>query len=127
MNWNDWYTDTVDVFRSVPVKTGSLTRMERRQVLSDIPCRIYRKGSKAPDMTQTASSIQQTSFLACGTEAEFHTGDELLIHRGARLGHRLPDVRAFAGEPNFYFEPFGAVMPGLAHQELALLQQEYAS
>ena len=30
-----------------------------------------------------------------------------------------------AGEPARFYEPFGAVIPGLAHQELALYQKEY--
>ena len=52
-------------------------------------------------------------------------GDELLIYRGRGLGQIHQPIRAFAGEPVYYHEPFGAVMPGLAHQEIVLLQKEY--
>lgn len=31
---------------------------------------------------------------------------------------------AYAANPNHFFEPFGAVIPGLAHQEIPLLQEE---
>ena len=52
------------------------------------------------------------------------SGDELVIHRGAKLGYTAPDERYFADTPERYYEPFGAVMPGLAHQEITLLKQE---
>ena len=37
---------------------------------------------------------------------------------------KTPDERYFADTPERYYEPFGAVMPGLAHQEITLLKQE---
>ena len=55
---------------------------------------------------------------------DIQAGDQLIIHRGAGLGQTVPDIRAFAADPNLYFEPFGAVLPGLAHMEVRLLQQE---
>lgn len=124
MNWTDWYTDTMDVFRSEKVPDGSLTRMERRQALSGIPCRVYRTQPKGPAMSQTAASIQQTDKLACSVDVDIRPGDELVIHRGSVLGHPAADERYFAGAPDRYYEPFGAVMPGLAHQEITLLKQE---
>ena len=124
MNWADWYTDTMDVYRNQKTEVGSLTRMGRKQVLSGIPCRIYRSGDKAPGMTRTAASIEQTDKVACDIAVEIKAGDELRIHRGARLGYSLPEARYFAGDPELYYEPFGAVLPGLAHQEITLLKQE---
>ena len=41
MNFRDWYTDTVDIWRVVPVQDGSLTRHERRELYRNIPCRLY--------------------------------------------------------------------------------------
>lgn len=124
MNWTDWYTDTVDVYRVQDVLDGHLTRHERVQVSAGTPCRIYRSGDKAVDMTQTAADIRQEDKLACGVDADIQAGDELLIRRGARLGKPGPVIRAFAADPNLYYEPFGAIIPGLAHQEIRLLQQE---
>lgn len=124
MNWTDWYTDTMDVFRNEKVVTNNLTRMERRQVLSAVPCRVYRTQPKGPAMSQTAASIQQTDKLACGVDVDIRPGDELLLHRGSALGHIIPEERYFAGASDRYYEPFGAVMPGLAHQEISLLKQE---
>lgn len=127
MTWTDWYTDTMDIYRTVKTTQNNLTRNIREKVASAVPCRIYRKDSKSPVMNQTAAQLQQTSCLACGVDVDIRTGDELLLHRGAKLGHQTQEIRAFAGEPNPYYEPFGAVIPGLAHQELLLLQQEYIS
>lgn len=124
MNWTDWYTDRMDVWRVTDVMDGSLTRKSREKVLSGVPCRIYQSDSKAIQMDQTAARLEQQDRLACGVEADVRAGDELYITRGAALGKAGPVIRAFAADPNFYYEPFGAVIPGLRHQEIRLLQQE---
>ena len=71
-------------------------------------------------MSQAAASADQKDWLQCDNEVDIQAGDELIIHRGAVLGKSIPDIRAFASGPNHFFEPFGAIMPGLAHQESQL-------
>ena len=124
MQWKDWYTDLMDIYRVTEVQDGALTRHEREQVAADIPCRIYRSDSKAVNMTQTAANVQQQDKLACDVSVDVRAGDELMIHRGKRIGKPGPTIRAFAGDPTLYYEPFGAIIPGLAHQEIRLLQEE---
>ena len=124
MNWTDWYTDTMDVWRNVSVKDGNLTRQERQQVLTGIPCRVYQRDNKPINMSQTAASVGQNDHLACDVSVDIHVGDELIITRGGKLGRSGPTIRAFASDPNLYYEPFGAIMPGLAHQEIRLMEQE---
>ena len=124
MNFADWYTDLMDVYRTVAYLDGDLTREERERVLTAVPCRVYHNDKKAINMTQTAADVRQEDLLACDISADVQTGDELIITRGARLGKPGPKIRAFAANPTFYYEPFGAVIPGLAHQEIGLLQQE---
>ena len=124
MNWADWYTDTVDVYRDVAYLDGNLTRHRREQVLEAVPCRVYRDNDKTINMTQQAANINQDSKLACDTSVDIRAGDELIVHRGAKLGKTVLATRAFAGEPHYQFEPFGAVIPGLAHQEIRLLEEE---
>ena len=124
MNWNDWYTDLIEIRRTETVKDGNLTRKERKVVRSDVPCRVYRSQDKAPTMTRTAANVQKTDKLACDINVDIKPGDELVIRRGARLGYALQETRYFAGDPDLYYEPFGAVLPGLAHQEITLLSQE---
>lgn len=114
----------MDVWRNVPVQDGSLTRQERQQVLAGIPCRIYQSDNKPINMTQTAANVQQNDHLACDVSVDVRAGDELIITRGGRLGKAGPTIRAFAADPNLYYEPFGAIIPGLAHQEIRLLEQE---
>ena len=114
----------MDVWRNVPVKDGNLTRQKRQQVLTGIPCRIYQSDNKPINMAQTASSVSQNDHLACDISVDIHVGDELIIIRGGKLGRPGPTIRAFASDPNLYYEPFGAIMPGLAHQEIRLMEQE---
>lgn len=125
MNYNDWYTDLADVYRVQNRQEGALTKQERVLVAEGIPCRVYRNSVHGPRMQSTAAKAEQEDKLACANEEDIQAGDELILRRGARLGQSRQRMRAFAGEPAYFYEPFGAVLPGLAHQELALLQMEY--
>lgn len=124
MNFSDWYTDTVDIWRVTPTTTNGLTTNTREQIYTGIPCRIYQSDNQPINMDQSAAHVKQADRLMCDTSVDIRAGDQLIIHRGAGLGKTAPDIRAFAADPNLYFEPFGAVLPGLAHQEIRLLQQE---
>lgn len=124
MNFSDWYTDTVDIWRVTPTTTNGLTTNALQQLYTGIPCRIYQSDNQPINMDQSAAYVKQADRLMCDTSVDIRAGDQLIIHRGAGLGKTAPDIRAFAADPNLYFEPFGAVIPGLAHQEIRLLQQE---
>lgn len=124
MNFSDWYTDTVDIWRVTPTTTNGLTTNALQQLYTGIPCRIYQSDNQPINMDQSAAYVKQADRLMCDTSVDIRAGDQLIIHRGAGLGKTAPDIRAFAADPNLYFEPFGAVLPGLAHQEIRLLQQE---
>lgn len=125
MNYQDWYTDLVDIHRVASVQDGALTKHERVLVAEGEPCRVYRSGVHGPRMQSTAAMTEGEDKLACANEVDIQPGDELLIRRGAVLGKTRQTIRAFAGEPVPFYEPFGAVLPGLAHQEVGLLQKEY--
>nr|DAW43774.1 MAG TPA: hypothetical protein [Caudoviricetes sp.] len=124
MNFSDWYTDTVDIWRVVPTTTNGLTSYTLTELYTGIPCRIYQSDNQPINMEQTAAHVKQADRLMCDVATDIKAGDQLIIHRGAGLGHTVPEIRAFAADPNLYFEPFGAVLPGLAHMEVRLLQQE---
>lgn len=124
MNFTDWYTDTVDVYRIQNQTTNNLTTQQRVPVSTGTRCRIYQSDNQPINMQQDAAYIKQADRLMCDPSVDIQPGDQLIIHRGAVLGRTAPDIRAFAADPNYYFEPFGAIMPGLAHQEIRLLQQE---
>lgn len=125
MNYGDWYTDRMDIHRVRSVTEGRLTRHERVPVAVGVPCRVYRSGVHTPRMQPTAARSEGEDRLACGNAVDIQAGDELIIRRGGLLGKPGPVLRAFAGDPVRFYEPFGAVLPGLAHQEVGLLQQEY--
>lgn len=124
MRWADWYTDTVDIWRVTPTTTNGLTTNTLTELYTAVPCRVYQSDNQPINMDQSASYVKQADRLMCDTSVDIRAGDQLIIHRGAVLGKTSPDIRAFAADPNLYFEPFGAVIPGLAHQEIRLLQQE---
>lgn len=125
MNYQDWYTDLADVHRVTPEKDGALTKHERVLVAENVPCRVYQSGVRGPRMQSTAAASEGEEKLACANEVDIQAGDELLVRRGALLGKTQQTMRAFAGEPARFYEPFGAVLPGLAHQEIGLLRKEY--
>lgn len=124
MNFSDWYTDTVDIWRVVPTTENNLTTNTLTELYTAVPCRIYQSDNAPINMEQTAAHVKQSDRLMCDIAVDIQPGDQLIIHRGAVLGKTSPPIRAFAADPNPYFEPFGAVIPGLAHQEVRLLQQE---
>ena len=98
MNYADWYTDTVDIWRTTSAKDGSLTVNERTQVAWGVPCRVYLSNDRAVNMTQTAADLQQEDKLACANSVDIRTGDELYIYRGGGLKKGVAASRAFAGE-----------------------------
>lgn len=124
MNFYDWYTDLMDIYRVVQDKSGPVVRNERQKVYSGIPCRIYQDSNPAPSMNRQAADFQNNLKIACRNDVDVRGGDELIITRGGRIGHTDEKCRAFAGEPHKYYEPYGAVMPQLEHQEVSLLQME---
>ena len=84
MNFQDWYTDRMDIRRVRPVLEGSLTRHERAAVAEDVPCRVYRPGAHAPRMRAPAAYSEGEEKLACANSVDIQAGDELLIRRGSR-------------------------------------------
>lgn len=124
MNFADWYTDTFDLYRVTKTEDGSLTRQAREQIATGVPCRLYQKDTRPITMAQDAASVNPQYMLACDLSVDVRAGDELRITRGGALGHTPKEIRAFAAEPNPYYEPFGAALPGLAHQQIKLYQKE---
>lgn len=126
MNYADWYTDRMNILRVKNYLDGAITRQKRVKVVEDIPCRVYRSSAHAPRMQPTAAYTESADDkLACANTVDIRAGDELHISRGGGLGRTDQKIRAFAGEPAHFYEPFGAVIPGLAHQETALLEKKY--
>lgn len=121
----NWYTDTVDVYRTVSVMNGSITRFERTKInQKPIPCRILEPENDGPIMTDNAARERSQETLSCNLGTDIQAGDELLIIRGGMLGHRNQEERYFAGSPVSHYDPVGGVITGLAHMEVGLLKDE---
>ena len=69
-----------------------------------------------------AADVKQTQKIALDNSVDIRSGDELRIVRGGVLGKCDGVLLAFAETPHKFYEPFGAVIPGLAHQEVVLLE-----
>lgn len=119
MNFADWYTDRADVYRVVDSVVGNITKRERTLIASRVPCRVYQSSKPSVTMADTAAHVTGSDKLMCGMDADIRKGDELLISRPGG-----EPTRYFAGKPQEYPEPFGAVLPGLAHKELSIMQEE---
>lgn len=119
MNFADWYTDRADVYRSSDVKVGNIIKPKRVLITSGVPCRVYQSSKPSVTMADTAAHVTGSDKLMCGLDADIRKGDELLISRSGG-----EPTRYFAGKPQEYAEPFGAVLPGLAHKEMSIMQEE---
>ncbi len=124
MLFEEWYTDTADIFRTVEGKRGNVDTQERQKInASPVPCRVYSSQKSGPHMTENAARVQAAEKMACALGVDIRAGDELLIIRGGNLGHENPPVRYFAGEPVPYYDPVDGALTGLEHQEIGLLKE----
>lgn len=124
MNYTDWYTDIMQIWRNVSANENNLTTLAPQMIAENVPCRVYQSDSQPINMQQTAAYVKQNDRLMCGIDTDIKAGDKLIIQRGGGLGYTPVTIRAYAADPNYFYEPYGAVMPGLAHIEVRLLQQE---
>lgn len=124
INYSDWYTDAMEIWRNVSTTINGLTKLTPQLIAENVPCRIYQTDDQPLKVEQTAAHILQNDKLMCDVNTDIKAGDRLIITRGGKLGYKPMTIRAFAAEPNHYYEPFGAVIPGLAHIEVRLLQEE---
>lgn len=85
MNWNDWYTDTVDIYRVTAATQNNLTTHSRELVQKGVPCRVYQNSPKVIGMTQTAANTNDDSMLACGNSADIRAGTSLSFTGAACL------------------------------------------
>lgn len=120
MNFADWYTDLFKIERNVAVADGDLTRQELQVIAEGLKGRVYRRGGGSPRWSQTDARSTQNIMLACDNSVDIRPGDRLTIQVGGVLGYSTEIIKARAGTFDHYYEPFGAVMPQLAHQQGAL-------
>ena len=122
MNFGDWYTDLMDIKRNVKSVSSNVTRMEPAYIARGVRCRVYMDSGGTPSMQQTSAQISQNYKVACDNSVDICPGDIVIVKIGGRLGQSRETLQAHAGAPHHYYEPFGAVVPQLAHQEFSLLE-----
>ena len=115
-----WYTDTATVNRVESYADGNLTKQRRIVAAENVPCRVYRNSSPSTAMKDTAAQVEPSDMLACDIDVDIKAGDEIMVIRGGALGYENKPLRYFAGEPMPYYEPFGGVVPQLAHQQVPI-------
>lgn len=121
--FQNWYTDTVDIYRVKTESRGNLDTQSRQKVNKQpIPCRLYELSKDGPAITGNAARERSTEKLACDLGVDIQAGDELYVVRGGNLGHANQAERYLAGEPVPYYDPTGGVMTGLQHKEVGLLK-----
>lgn len=120
MNFADWYTDLFKIERNVAVVDGDLTKQVLQVIADNLKGRVYRRGGGAPKWNQTDAQVTQSIMLACDNSIDIRPGDRLTIQIGGALGYDNEVIKARAGVFDHYYEPFGAVIPQLAHQQGAL-------
>lgn len=123
---NDWYTDTVDIYRVSPVLSGSITTQEWQQVAASVKCRVYRSQINGPNPTDTAARTQSTDKLSCANGVDIRPGDQLMVTRGGALNSGNEPERYFAGSIQHFYDPLGGAVTGLSHQEIGLLLEQIA-
>jgi hypothetical protein len=117
---SSWYTDLMTVNRLTSYSDGNITKSNRVTVAENVPCRVYRNSNPQTKMTDTAAEVSPVDMLACDNSVDVQAGDEIFVVRGGGIGVSQPPARYFAGSPTPYYEPFGGVMPNMAHQQVPL-------
>lgn len=107
MNFQDWYTDTVDIWRVVSTTTNSLTTNELTELYTAVPCRIYQSDNQPINMEQTAAHVKQADRLMCDTSVDIQPGDQLIIHRGQGWERLHPPSEPLRQTPTCTLSPSG--------------------
>lgn len=114
-----WFTDLMDVYRVENATAGGLTRQERTQVLSAVPCRVYAPAKNTINLRDGAATTRADEKLACAVDVDIQAGDEIIVTRGAVMGHTRT-TRYIASQPVYYYDPVGGAATGLEHQEVGI-------
>ena len=116
----NWYTDLAAINRVTDIQAGNLDKKTRVIIAENVPCRIYKNSNPQTAMKENAAEVTPSDMLACDNSVDIQAGDEILVVRGVGIGVSTTPTRYFAGSPSQYYEPFGGVMPRLAHQQVPL-------
>lgn len=117
---NSWYTDLANVYRNKDTVVNGINKQERVLVRQRMPCRVYRSSNDYVNQTTTYASTTSRNMMACSVVEDIERGDEIWIHRGARITQTGNINIYIAGDPNDLFEPYGGARPRIDHKETPL-------
>ena len=118
-------TDTFDSFRVIESNEGGITKHERKQVLSGVPCRVYNTPNAEPSMRETAATVSASNTLCCEVGTDIEAGDEIIVYRASRIRPEpVSTERYFAGLPNTLVEPAFGSIADLSHVQVALFHEK---
>ena len=76
-------------------------------------------------MQSTAATIGKGNAMCCEVGTDIKAGDEIILYRSSSIKSTpVSTDRYFAGNINIYVEPFGGIIAGLEHVQVALYNEE---
>jgi hypothetical protein len=109
-----WFTDRVDVYRTVEKSDGVLSTRQWKLIYEGIPCRRYTKGAQGLQLTDNTGQILESGRLMVEKDVDIVPGDQLVLHSDGI------DTMFYAGTVNNYYIPYHGRKPPLDHKEVDL-------
>lgn len=120
MLFNDWYQDTMTIYRNDGNTDGFEDTQVRTKKYENIPCMMYNKQLNALQTQQGASKVESDIYVAVDVDVDIKSGDEVFIVRQGETESK----RYFVGNIKTYPMPLGMYDVGLDHKEVSLHYQE---
>ena len=120
MLFNDWYQDTMTIYRNEGDTDGFEDTKVRTLKYENISCRMYNKSLNALQTPQGASIVDSDVSVAVDVSVDIKSGDEVYVIRQGETESK----RYFAGNIKTYRMPLGMYDVGLDHKEVSLMYKE---
>lgn len=120
MLFDDWYQDTMVIYRNDDYADGYEDGNQRVKKYENIPCRMYEKTLSPIVMNQGGATVSSDIKVAVDVSVDIKSGDEVFV---TRQGESEPK-RYFVGNIKTYRMPLGMYDVGLDHKEVSLMYKE---
>ena len=116
MLFDDWYGDSIDIYRVEDTIDGFETKKGRVLVRENIPCRVYEKEFANLQINKGAGNIESQLKIALDIDTNIKSGDEVIVKRQGET----ETTRYLVGSIKPYRMPIGNDDTGLEHKEVLL-------
>ena len=120
MLFDDWYQDSMTIYRNEDSTDGFEDGNQRVKKYEDIPCRMYEKALNSIVMNQGPATVNSDIKVAVDVDVDIKSGDEIFVVRQGESEAK----RYFAGNIKTYRMPLGMYDVGLDHKEVSLMYKE---